>query len=90
MSTVISDVILIEQQCHACGGELHQQDIDEFEGRTDGTTDDLLHCPAHTPSYLTLCLECCSFYTVNLNGICRYCLESASAAAEAFASNGEQ
>jgi hypothetical protein len=78
MRTLMSDVTFIDQQCHACGKALCQEEAEEFEGRTDGTADDLLYCSAHLPSYLTLCLECCGVYTANLGGTCRYCLEDAS------------
>ena len=71
-------IVLIDQQCQACGRELTPSEIDEFECRTDGTTDDALYCSAHVPSYFTLCLECCGVYTANPGGICRYCLELAS------------
>ena len=75
-------ITLLEGVCWACGRELRPSDIDDFKCHTDGTTDDLLYCPTHVPSHLTLCLECCGVYTVNLGGICRYCLESIT--------NGEQ
>ncbi len=71
-------IALIDQQCKACGRELSSSEIQEFECRTDGTADDILYCPPHVSTYLTLCLECCGVYTVNLGGICRYCLKSTS------------
>jgi hypothetical protein len=73
---------LIDQKCQACDRELSSSEIQDFECRTDGTTDDALYCPTHVSSYLTLCLECCGVYTANLGGICQHCLE--------FAGDGER
>ena len=69
-------ITLIDQQCRACGRELSPSEVRDFESRTDGTTDDVLYCPTHVSSYLTLCLECCGVYTANLSDTCQYCLES--------------
>jgi hypothetical protein len=69
-------ITLIDQQCQACSRELSPNEVLDFECRTDGTTDDILYCPEHVPSYLTLCLECCGVYTANLGGVCQHCLES--------------
>jgi len=71
-------IALIDQQCQACGRELTPREAQEFESHTDGTAEEVLYCPAHVPSHLALCLECCGVYTANLGGICRYCLEAAS------------
>ena len=71
-------IALIDQQCQACSRELSPSEVQEFECRTDGATDDVLYCPAHVPSYLVLCLECCGVYTANPGGICRFCLDATS------------